>query len=65
VLLDDREDVRQQSALDLGEIGAIDQRTALNCKRVDGRAAVARPLAGGSSYAAFAVSLVSHLLPST
>ena len=66
VLLDDREDVRQQAALELGEIGALDLRMARGADGVDRRPARARdPLPGRSPHAAFAVTSLRNLWPSS
>ena len=65
VLLDDREDVGQQAALERREVGAVDLRVALGRQLVDGRAASARALTRGCPYAAFAVWSVSHRRPSS
>ncbi len=65
VLLDDREDVRQQAALERGEVGAVDLRVMRRGDLVDGRAACAGALARGGPYAAFALCALSHLRPSS
>ncbi|MGH2840707.1 MAG: hypothetical protein ACRDKY_07780 [Solirubrobacteraceae bacterium] len=66
VLLDDREDVRQQAALELGEIGARDLGMAAGRDLVDGRTASrADALTRGSPYAALAVTSVRNLRPSS
>jgi len=66
VLLDDRKDVRQQAALELGEIGACDLGVVVSRDLVD-RRAPGRPdaLTRGSPYAALAVTSVRNLRPSS
>jgi hypothetical protein len=66
VLLDDREDVRQQAALELGEIGPVDLGVTAGADRVDRRAARADdPLTGRGPYAALAVTSLRNLRPSS
>jgi hypothetical protein len=66
VLLDDREDVREQAALELGEVGAVDGRMTLGADGVDRLAARAGdPLPGRSPHAAFAVTSLRNLRPSS
>jgi hypothetical protein len=66
VLLDDREDVGQQAALELGEVGPDDGRKrAPSGDLVDRRAACTRALPGRSPYAALAVTSLRYLCPSS
>ncbi|MGH2941467.1 MAG: hypothetical protein ACRDLN_01640 [Solirubrobacteraceae bacterium] len=66
VLLDDREDVGQQAALEVGEVGAVDGRVAAGADGVDRRAARGdNPLPGRSPYAALAVTSLRNLRPSS
>jgi hypothetical protein len=62
VLLDDREDVRQQAALEVGEVGAIDGRMMVGADLVDRSAPSARTLPCGSPYAALGVTTVRNLV---
>jgi hypothetical protein len=66
VFLDDREDVGQQAALELGQIGARDLRMVVGRDLVDRRAARRTDtLTRGSPYAALAVTPVRNLRPSS
>jgi hypothetical protein len=66
VLLDDRKDVREQAALEIGEIGPVDLRVPAGADRVDRRAARADDaLPGRSPYAALAVTSLRNLRPSS
>ena len=66
MFLDDREDVGEQAALQGGQILALDGRMDRRADRIDRRAVgVDDPLAGGSPYAAFAVTSLRNLRPSS
>ena len=67
VLLDDREDVREQAALELGEVRALDRRVHARADGVDRLAARAGddPLARRGPYAAFAVTSLRNVRPSS
>jgi hypothetical protein len=66
VLLDDREDVGQQAALEVREVGAVDGRVrAPGRDLVDRRATDTRALTRRSPYAALAVTPLRYLRPSS
>jgi hypothetical protein len=62
VFLDDREDVRQQAALELGQVGAIDGGMTVGADLVDRGAAGARTLPCRRPYAALAVTALRNLV---
>ncbi|CAN5467207.1 hypothetical protein BH20ACT17_BH20ACT17_18340 [soil metagenome] len=66
VLLDDREDVRQQAALERGQVGARDGGGVCGRDLIDGRALRGPDaLTRRCPYAAFAVTPVRYLRPSS
>ena len=67
VLLDDREDVGEQAALELGEVRALDRRVDARATASTGarRAPVDDPLARRGPHAAFAVTSLRNVRPSS